>query len=123
MRPLLGSILGWLRAGYPDGIPPKDYVPLLAVLRRKLTDAEVREVVAMLAAEQPTVDRGSEATEPESPITPADIEATIVRLTHDEPLEDDVRRVAARLAAGGWPLAEIPHSDRADAVDIGAVRR
>ncbi|MER5838003.1 DUF3349 domain-containing protein, partial [Streptomyces sp. NPDC002130] len=26
------SILEWLRAGYPEGIPPKDRIPLVALL-------------------------------------------------------------------------------------------
>ena len=31
---LLG-VLDWLREGYPAGVPPKDYIPLLALLRRR----------------------------------------------------------------------------------------
>ena len=30
---LLHSILDWLRAGYPEGVPGPDRVPLLALLR------------------------------------------------------------------------------------------
>ncbi|MDG3009224.1 DUF3349 domain-containing protein [Rhodococcus sp. D2-41] len=130
MRPLIGSILDWLRAGYPDGIPPKDYVPLLAVLRRKLTDAEVREVVEILDAETPRPDDAAGPEAPPTPISTADIEATISQLTNEEPLEDDVRRVAARLAAGGWPLAEparaeadLAASAEDDPVDAGVVDR
>jgi transcription-repair coupling factor (superfamily II helicase) len=37
-------VLDWLVAGYPTGIPPKDYVPVLALLRRRLTEDEVRQV-------------------------------------------------------------------------------
>ena len=29
----VSSVVGWLRAGYPYGVPEADYVPLLAVLR------------------------------------------------------------------------------------------
>ena len=31
----LTGILDWLREGYPAGVPPKDYIPLLALLRRR----------------------------------------------------------------------------------------
>ena len=31
----------WLKGGYPHGIPEADYVPLLAVLRRRLTEEEI----------------------------------------------------------------------------------
>jgi hypothetical protein len=31
----------------------------------------------------------------------------IADVTHHEPAGDDIRRVACRLAAGGWPLAGV----------------
>ncbi|HEY5484993.1 MAG TPA: DUF3349 domain-containing protein, partial [Propionibacteriaceae bacterium] len=30
-------VVGWLRAGYPDGVPQQDYVALLGILHRQLT--------------------------------------------------------------------------------------
>jgi hypothetical protein len=43
---LFQSILRWLRAGYPEGVPGPDRVPLLALLRATpLTEDEVKEVV------------------------------------------------------------------------------
>ena len=41
---LLSSIVGWLRAGYPEG----DHVSLIAVLARRLTPDEVRAVAVEL---------------------------------------------------------------------------
>ena len=38
---LFENVLRWLRAGYPDGVPPKDYYPVLALLKRSLTEDEV----------------------------------------------------------------------------------
>lgn len=101
MHPLISTVMGWLRSGYPEGVPPKDYFPLLAVLQRKLTDQEIREVVDALIEDGDT------------PIEVAEIEDTIVRLTREMPLDDDVRRVAVRLAAGGWPLADPVNPDGA----------
>ena len=37
-------VADWLREGYPTGVPEQDYVALLALLRRKLTEEEVEEV-------------------------------------------------------------------------------
>jgi hypothetical protein len=33
------------------------------------------------------------------------IRDAIETITHEKPLDSDVNRVSARLAAGGWPLA------------------
>ncbi|ATL72386.1 DUF3349 domain-containing protein [Nocardia terpenica] len=96
----LGKVLGWLKAGYPQGIPQSDYVALLAVLHRRLTDFEVRSIVAELVRERAGGDR----------IDRDEIEAAIARVAKEQPGEDDIARVASRLAAGGWPLAT-PTSD------------
>ena len=90
--------LEWLRAGYPAGVPRQDYVVLLGLLRRKLTDHEVREIVSELAS---LAQQGEE-------ITTADVEKLINSATLDQPAEADVARVSAHLAAGGWPLADTP---------------
>ncbi|MCD2500093.1 MULTISPECIES: DUF3349 domain-containing protein [Microbacterium] len=90
---LLSQVLGWLRAGYPEGVPPKDYTPLLALLRRTLSNEEFAEVlVALERADQ-------------DPVRLSHIREAITRVTREEAAEDDVRTVAARLAAAGWPLS------------------
>ena len=38
---VLDNVLGWLHQGYPEGVPPKDYFALLALLKRSLTEDEV----------------------------------------------------------------------------------
>ena len=93
-----GTIFQNLRAGYPTGIPRGDYIALLGVLRRKLTDDEVRQISAQLAE---AADQGDE-------ITVADVEKLINEATLDDASAEDVARVSARLAAGGWPLADAP---------------
>lgn len=90
----LTSILDWLRAGYPQGVPDTDYVPLLALLTRRLSDDEIQAVMdALIADGQIPADR-------------AGIAVTITKVTDEMPREEDVARVRARLAAGGWPLAD-----------------
>lgn len=89
---VFARILTWLRAGYPEGLPQQDYVALLGVLARRLTSQEVDTVAHRLVA-----DGDIAATDQE-------IEAMIRQVVLTPPDEQDVRRVAARLAAGGWPL-------------------
>ena len=90
----LGSIVSWLRAGYPEGVPESDYIPLLAVLSRRLSNDEVRAVTQELIASG------------ELPVDNIDIGTMITRVTDELPREADVDRVRDRLAAHGWPLAE-----------------
>jgi hypothetical protein len=89
----------WLRAGYPAGVPRQDYVALLGLLRRKLTDVEVRKIAQDLADQ-------SDATS--DPITTRDIEEMINEAVLQRASQEDVARVSAHLAAGGWPLADPP---------------
>lgn len=84
----IDAIVGWLREGYPQGVPAQDYVPLLALLRRRLTDDEVRAVVAELVASG------------EVPIDSADIGTIITKITDALPSEDDIDRVREHLPAG-----------------------
>jgi hypothetical protein len=91
----LAAIIGWLRAGYPEGVPDTDYVPLFALLGSQLTDAEVAAVGAELAA----------AADPDSA---AAIRAAITAVTSAPATGADIARVRSRLAAGGWPLAAPP---------------
>ena len=94
------SVLQWLRAGYPEGIPPKDRFPLVALLRRaELTDAQVHEVVLGLVA--PIGGALSAGA-----ISNDEISEFIKELIDSEPTPEDIARVSARLAAGGWPLAD-----------------
>lgn len=88
----LGRIVAWLREGYPQGVPDSEYVPLLALLHRRLSRGEVKRVARAL--------RRSGI----SPAGPEDIAAAITDLTHDEATEADMIRVRDRLAAKGWPV-------------------
>lgn len=89
----------WLRQGYPAGVPRQDYVALLGLLRRKLTEDEIRQIAQDLAVQS--------LTSPD-PISSQDIEAMISDSILQEPTPQDVARVSAHLAAGGWPLVDPP---------------
>ncbi|MGY4652317.1 hypothetical protein ACVWWN_006113 [Mycobacterium sp. URHB0021] len=95
---LLGAILNWLRAGYPEGVPGPDRVPLLALLRATpLTDEQIKEVVRDVTAD------GSTATADGS-MDNDEIAAFIKDVSHHDAGPENIGRVAARLAAAGWPL-------------------
>ncbi|QDP97020.1 DUF3349 domain-containing protein [Microlunatus elymi] len=91
----LAAIISWLRAGYPEGVPEQDYVPLLALLRRRLSPDEVKRVAEKIMRTDEQADD-------------IDIAVRITKITNELPSEADVARVRARLAAAGWPLAD-PH--------------
>ena len=95
LPPFLSSIIGWLRAGYPEGVPDVDYIPLFALLGSQLTDAEISEIADELANES-------------DPQSAAAIRKAIGAVTHEQVLDSDIARVRSHLAAGGWPLAK-PH--------------
>jgi hypothetical protein len=100
---LLQSILDWLRAGYPEGVPGPDRVPLLALLRATpLTEDQIKEVVRNITAD------GSSATADGS-MDDGEIAAFIKDVTHHDAGPENVQRVAATLAAAGWPLAGVDH--------------
>ena len=87
------SILSWLRAGYPEGLPPADYIPLFALLGTQVTDEDLHAIADELANDS-------------DPQSAAAIKKAITDVTNVEPNEYDISRVRARLAAGGWPLAK-----------------
>ncbi|GAA3595036.1 DUF3349 domain-containing protein [Kineosporia mesophila] len=93
---IVNRVVSWLRAGYPGGVPQQDYVVLLGLLRRKLTEAEVHQIAADLSMQ---AELGVE-------ITSEDVERLIGDATLDTASAQDIARVSGRLAAGGWPLAD-----------------
>jgi uncharacterized protein DUF3349 len=97
LPPFLGKIVGWLRAGYPTGVPDHDYIPLFALLGMHLSDAELTAVADELAASS-------------DPASADALKKAITSVTNSKPLDSDIDRVRARLAAGGWPLADPPRN-------------
>ncbi|WP_216898282.1 DUF3349 domain-containing protein [Nocardia alni] len=89
---VLARIVAWLRAGYPQGVPDQDYLPLLAVLGRRLSDEELDQVVHELAGQGAL------------PASRVDAGVVISRLTNELPRESDLARVRDRLRAAGWPV-------------------
>ncbi|UQN31476.1 DUF3349 domain-containing protein [Brachybacterium kimchii] len=91
----LSMILDWLRVGYPDGVPPKDFYPLLALLTHNLSEEELEKIVGELKRDNP-----------EGDVSQEDVRGAIGRVTSAPVTEDHAREVAERLADAGWPVDE-----------------
>jgi Protein of unknown function (DUF3349) len=90
----------WLRAGYPTGVPRQDYIALLGILRHKMTEEELKKIATALA---------DQSLLSEDPISADDIEKMVSDKMLQTATPEDVVRVSARLAAGGWPLVDPPN--------------
>lgn len=108
-RNVVTRVVGWLRAGYPDGVPQQDYIALLGILHRHLSEDEIIEIAQTLA------DGDEEDVE-------ARIRAAIKRKTLQPATDDEVSRVSARLATVGWPLGvvDLASPDETDATEDAA---
>ncbi len=99
-------MIRWLQVGYPNGVPGPDRVPLMALLRSTpLTDDQIRDVVRHITAVE-----GSPETV-DHPIDRDEIAEFISDMTQFDAGKENVIRVAATLAAAGWPLAGIDVSE------------
>lgn len=91
---VLDTVLAWLHQGYPEGVPPKDYFALLALLKRSLSEEEVVKAAQAVL-------KGSDS----DTVSEQEIRAAIHTITDEEPNPEEIHQVAARLASVGWPLA------------------
>jgi len=91
---VLDNVLRWLHEGYPEGVPPKDYFALLALLKRSLTEEEVVKAAQSIL----------KANDSDS-VTEDEIRTAVQGVIEKEPNPEEIHQVAARLASVGWPLA------------------
>lgn len=90
------AVLGWLRKGYPEGVPPKDYFPLLALLQRTLDEEQVTRAILTVFRDHGT----------DNPVTEQQIRRAVHQVIETEPNPEEINQVASRLASVGWPLAQ-----------------
>ncbi len=100
-RNVVSRVLAWLRAGYPDGVPQQDYVALLGILRRQLTEEEIVMIASTLT--------GGAYEDREDRIRHAIEQRTLQHATDEE-----ISRVSARLAIAGWPLGMVDSGETPD---------
>jgi hypothetical protein len=91
---VLENVLGWLHDGYPEGVPSKDYFPLLALLKRSLTEEEVVKAAQSIL----------KSTDSDT-VTEDAIRTAVQAVIEKEPNPEEIHQVASRLASVGWPLA------------------
>jgi uncharacterized protein (DUF2267 family) len=91
---VLDNVLSWLHDGYPEGVPPKDYFALLALLKRSLTEEEVVRAAQSIL-------KGSDS----DTVTEDEIRTAVQAVIEKEPNPEEIHQVASRLASVGWPLA------------------
>lgn len=103
---VLTTILDWLTAGYPDGVPPQDRFALLAMMRPRLTDEQVEAVAVKMMA-----DSGD--------LSKLDAQVLITKVTNELPSEEDVERVRQHFLDAGIAL-EWESSDASDEIEDGS---
>ena len=84
----MATFVAFVRAGYPTGMPSTGYVPLAALLPRRLCDDEITAITSKLMIRR-------------SPISSADVGVEITRITNEMPSPDDIERIQRRLDAIG----------------------
>lgn len=89
-------IVNWLKGGYPQGIPEADYVPLLAVLRRRLSADEIDELAQRIVRDGLI------------PAERVDLGAEFLRVTDELPSEAELQRISEKLNASGVDVSYQP---------------
>jgi hypothetical protein len=87
----VARILAFFREGYPTGMPATGYVPLAALLPRRLSNDEIISITSELVIRR------------HRRISSADIGVEITRITNEMPSPDDIERVQRRLDLIGCP--------------------
>ncbi|OBG29826.1 hypothetical protein AWB91_09110 [Mycobacterium paraense] len=85
----VSSIVAFVRAGYPTGMPVTGYVPLAALSRRRVSNDEITTITRELIMRRCP------------PISTADVGVAITHVTNAMPSQDDIDRVQRRLQAIG----------------------
>ena len=84
---MLSRIIAFLRTGYSTGMPATGYVPLVALLQRRVSDDEIAAITTGLIARR------------QWPISNADVGVAITHITDEMPSLQDIERVQRQLQA------------------------
>lgn len=97
-RNIVTRVIDWLSVGYPQDIPPQDRAAVMAVLRRRLNDQQLEEVIRRLMA--------SRAARGEEYVSDQRINEYIRKVVDDIPTPQEIDRVARILGAHGLLISE-----------------
>nr|WP_231984958.1 DUF3349 domain-containing protein [Mycobacterium sp. E796] len=89
----VSSIVAFLRAGYPTGMPATGYAPLAALSHRRVSNDEINTITRELIMRRC------------APISSTDVGVAITHVTNAMPSDDDIARVQRRLHAIGCASA------------------
>jgi hypothetical protein len=81
----VSSIVAFVRAGYPSGMPTTGHVPVAALCRRRVSNGEIDSVTDELIGHL------------RRPISDTDVGVAISRITNAMPSPEDIARVQRRL--------------------------
>ncbi len=92
----VSSIVAFVRAGYPAGMPTTGYVPAAALSPRRVSVDEITTVTSDLAGDRRDRSR---------PISATDVGVAITRVTNAMPSPEDIARIQRRLDRRTAPTA------------------
>ena len=95
---IVNRVIDWLSVGYPEDVPPQDRAAVMAVLRHRLNDQQLEEVIRRLMALR--AERGEEYVSDER------INEYIRKVVDDVPGPQEIDRVARILGAHGLLISE-----------------
>ncbi len=97
-RSLVGRVIDWLSVGYPEDIPVQDRAAVMAILRHRLSDDQLEEVIRRLMA--------SRAARGEEYVSDQRINEYIRKVVDDVPTPQEIDRVARILGAHGLLISQ-----------------
>lgn len=95
---IISRVIDWLSVGYPKDVPVQDRAAVMAILKMRLTDEQLQEVVRQLMQ--------SRAARGEAYVSDQRINEYIRRVVDHTPTPQDIDRVAKILGAHGFLIAE-----------------
>ena len=96
-KSMISRVIDWLSVGYPKDVPVQDRAAVMAILKMRLTDEQLQEVVRQLMQ--------SRAARGEAYVSDQRINEYIRRVVDHTPTPQDIDRVAKIL---GWQPAAHP---------------
>ena len=97
-KSMISRVIDWLSVGYPKDVPVQDRAAVMAILKMRLTDEQLQEVVRQLMQ--------SRAARGEAYVSDQRINEYIRRVVDHTPTPQDIDRVAKILGAHGFLIAE-----------------